>query len=535
MLENIVNIAKKAGIDEKYLECYGKDKAKIDPSINETLKDKKDGKLILVTAITPTKVGEGKTTMSIALADGLARINRRAMLCLREPSMGPVFGLKGGATGGGKASIEPSEDINLHFTGDMHALTSSINLISAIIDNHIFQGNELNINPEKVVWKRALDMNDRALREITIAQGKKNGVIRNDNFVITVASELMAILCLANDEEDFKNRINNIIVAYNYQDKPIRLKELRITNAIMKLMRNALKPNLVQTLENNPVFVHGGPFANIAHGCNSVIALKLALKLGDYVVTEAGFGADLGAEKFMDICMRSANLKPSGAVMVATLRALKLHGGVSFEDIDKSNPEAVLKGIPNLQVHLENIKKFGVPVIVAINHFASDSKDEIDVLSNWCKANGYEYSFVDSYLKGGEGSIDLATKVVDMLSKNESKYHPLYDVNLPIKEKIEIICKEIYRAKDVEYSDLANAQIKEYEKLGFAHTPICMAKTPLSLTDSALIQGAPKDFTIHVKKVNLSAGANFLVAITGSIITMPGLPKVPAAVKMEEE
>lgn len=535
MIEDIGLIAKKAGIDEKYIERYGNDKAKINLSIFDEFKDKKDGKLILVTAITPTKAGEGKTTMSISLTEGLGKIGKNVMLALREPSLGPVFGMKGGATGGGLASIEPREDINLHFTGDMHALTSSINLISAIIDNHIFQGNVLNINPDRIVWKRAMDMNDRALREITVAQGEKNGEPHGSGFIITVASELMAILCLAKDEEDFRARLNNIIVAYTFDDRPVYLREFRISNAIMKLMRQALKPNLVQTLENNPTLVHGGPFANIAHGCNSIIALKLALKLGDYVVTEAGFGADLGAEKFMDICMPNAGLKPDGAVVVATLRALKLHGGVSYEDLDKENVNAVKIGIANLKVHLENVKKFGVPVVVAINHFANDFDSEVKCLNDWCVDNGYMVSFVDGFLKGGDGSIDLANKVVEMLDTQESHYHPLYDFNLPIEEKIEIISKEIYRAKSVEFSPLALEQIKRYKELGYDKTPVCMAKTPLSLTDDPKIQGAPIDFVIHIKEVNLSAGANFIVALTGNIMTMPGLPKLPAAVKMEDE
>ena len=535
MLEDIGLIAKKAGIDEKYIERYGNDKAKINLDIFEELKDRKNGKLVLVTAITPTKAGEGKTTMSISLAEGLGKINKNAMLALREPSLGPVFGLKGGATGGGLASIEPREDINLHFTGDMHALTSSINLISAVIDNHIFQGNVLNINPDKIVWKRAMDMNDRALRQITVGLGEKNGTVHESGFIITVASELMAILCLAKDADDFKERLGNIIVAYTYDDKPVYLRELRINNAIMKLMRQALKPNLVQTLEANPVLVHGGPFANIAHGCNSIIALKLALKLGDIVVTEAGFGADLGAEKFMDICMPNAGLKPDASVMVATIRALKLHGGVAYEDLDKENVEAVKKGIANLQVHLENIKKFGVPVLVAINHFANDFEAEIKVLNDWCVSNGYMVSFVDGFLKGGEGSIDLANKVVKLLETEKSNYHPLYDFNLPIKEKIEIVCREIYGAGEVEFSPLSLEQIETYTKLGYDKTPVCMAKTPLSLTDDAKVQGAPKGFTMHIKEVNLSAGANFIVALTGNIMTMPGLPKVPAAVKMEDE
>lgn len=534
-LEHISKIAAKLNISEDYLDYYGKYKAKIDLSINKTLKNKKDGKLVLVTAITPTKVGEGKTTMSIALHDGFHKNRVNSLLCLREPSMGPVFGLKGGATGGGKATVEPHEDINLHFTGDMHALTSSINLISAVIDNHIFQGNELNINPEKVTWKRALDMNDRALREVDIALGNKNGTPRKDGFVITVASELMAILCLAKDEDDFRNRINNIIVAYDYSDKPIYLKQLRISNAIMKIMREALKPNLVQTQEHNPALIHGGPFANIAHGCNSILALKIALKLGDIVVTEAGFGADLGAEKFLDICCPNGGFKPDGVVLVATIRALKLHGGVLFEELDNKNVEAMLKGTDNLRVHLENIKKYGLPVIVAINHFASDDKEEVEVLTNWCTSNGYEVSFVDSFLKGGEGSKDLASKVKNMLDRNDAKYHTLYDVNASIKDKIETISKEIYRASDVEYSDLALEQIKLYEKMGYAKTPICMAKTPLSLSDSPKLLNVPKNHTIHIKEINLSSGANFLVALTGKVMTMPGLPKVPAAVKMEDE
>ena len=535
MMQTIDKIAKKANIDERYIDFYGKYKAKVDLSIFDELKNKKDGKLVLVTAITPTKTGERKTTMSIALTEGFAKIGVSAMLALREPSMGPVFGLKGGATGGGLASIEPKDDINLHFTGDMHALTSSINLIAAVIDNHIFQGNELNIDPNKIVWTRALDMNDRALRSVTIMQDEKKGTPRHDSFVITVASEMMAIMCLANDPEDFRKRVNNIIVAYTFDDKPVYLKQLRISNAIMKLMREALKPNLVQTVENNPVLVHGGPFANIAHGCNSIIALKLALKLGDVVVTEAGFGADLGAEKFLDICCPTGGLKPDGVVVVATIRALKEHGGVAFEDLEKPNVEAMKAGIVNLQVHLENISKFGLPVVVAINHFVSDSKEEIDELTAWCKKNGYEVSFVDGFLKGGDGSTDLAHKVSEMLAKRGSKYHKLYDYNSPIKNKIETICKEIYRAKDVEFSETALSQIERFSKLGYVNTAVCMAKTPLSLSDDPKVFGAPIGSTIHIREVKLSSGANFIVALTGKVMTMPGLPKVPAAVKMEDE
>lgn len=535
MLEKIEKIAAKAGIDEKYIEPYGKYKAKIDLSIFDELKNKKNGKLVLVTAITPTKAGEGKTTTSIALAEGFGKIGTNCMLALREPSLGPVFGLKGGATGGGLASIEPKDDINLHFTGDMHALTSSINLISAVIDNHIFQGNELNIDPSKIVWKRALDMNDRALRSITCMQDEKKGQPRHDEFVITVASEMMAILCLAKDESDFKNRINNIVVAYTFEDKPVYLKDLRISNAIMKLMKEALKPNLVQTVENNPVLVHGGPFANIAHGCNSIIALKLALKLSDVVVTEAGFGADLGAEKFMDICMPTAGLKPDGVVMVATIRALKEHGGVDQNELTKPNLEALKNGVCNLKLHLENIKKFGAPVIVGINHFADDSKEEVEWLTKWCKENNYEVSFVDGFIKGGEGSIDLANKVNNLLKITESHYHTLYDYNSEIKSKITTICHEIYRANEVVFSDKAISQIEKYTKMGYGKTAVCMAKTPLSITDDPKVFGAPIGCKITIREVNLSAGANFIVALTGKVLTMPGLPKVPAAVKMEDE
>lgn len=534
-MENINIIAQRAHIDDKYVEPYGKNKAKISLDLLEDLKDKKDGKLVLVTAITPTKAGEGKTTTSIALTEGLAKIGQNVMICLREPSLGPVFGIKGGATGGGLASIEPKDEINLHFTGDMHALTTSINLISAIIDNHIFQGNELNINPERIVWKRALDMNDRALRQVDVALGDKNGVTRRDGFVITVASELMAILCLSSSPEDFKNRINRIIVAYTYDERPVYLKELKISNAIMKLMKEAFKPNLVQTLEGNPVLVHGGPFANIAHGCNSMLALKMAMKLGDITVTEAGFGADLGAEKFLDILCPAAGVKPDGVVMVATIRALKVHGGAELKDSAVSNVDALIKGCANLEVHLENMKKYGLPLVVAINHFDTDSKDEIAALTKWCEERGYAVSFLDGFMKGGEGSIDLAKNVVRMLETEKSNYHKLYDYNLPIKEKIETICKEIYRASAVEFAPKALEQIELYTKMGYGNTPVCMAKTPQSLSDDAKVVGAPIGTTVHIREINLSAGAGFIVPLSGLILTMPGLPKTPAAVKMEEE
>ena len=533
-LLQIDEIAKIAGIPLTYIEPYGKFKAKIDTSIFDVLKDVPDGKLVLVTAITPTKAGEGKTTTSIALAEGMAKINQKAMLSLREPSLGPVFGIKGGATGGGLASIDPRDDINLHFTGDMHALTSSINLIAAVIDNHLYQGNELRINPQRIVWRRAMDMNDRALRDIIIGRGEKNGIERQDGFVITVASELMAILCLAKDEEDFRERVQKIIVAFNVDEEPIRVRDLKISHAIMKLMKDALKPNLVQTIENNPVLIHGGPFANIAHGCNSLVALKLSRKLAPISITEAGFGSDLGAEKFFDIACRYGEMKPDGVVMVATLRALKMHGGQLLEKISEENVEALLKGVNNLRVHLENIKKFGVPSVVAINHFASDHQSEIEALEKWCEEKGYVVSFLDGYLKGGEGAVDLAQKVVKMLDTEPSYYKPLYKLDLPIEEKIEKICKQIYRAGKVEYSKFAREQIAKFNQLGYGALPVCMAKTPLSLSDNPEVIGAPEGYTITIRELCLSAGAGFVVALTGNILTMPGLPKVPSAVLMED-
>ena len=532
---NIYDVALKAGIDKKYVIPYGLDKAKIDLKINEELKDKSNGKLVLVTAITPTKAGEGKTTTSIALTDGLHRIGVNSLLCLREPSLGPVFGLKGGATGGGLASVVPSEDINLHFTGDMHALTSSINLISAVIDNHIYQGNELRINPNKILWKRALDMNDRALRSVTVNQDEKKSEPRHDEFVITVASEMMAVLCLARDPEDFIERIKQIVVAYNFDNEPIKLEQLRISNAIYKLMRNAFNPNLVQTLEGNPCLIHGGPFANIAHGCNSLIATKMALKLAPIVVTEAGFGADLGAEKFLDIKCRVGNLKPDAVVMVATIRALKLHGGVKFEELDKENVEALKLGTANLKRHLENISKYDVPVVICINHFASDTINETNELINFCKANGYEVAFSDAFSRGGLGAVELAQKVLETLNTKESNYHPLYELNNSLKDKIDMVCKEIYRARNVIYTEEALSQLQDFEEKGYRNIPVCIAKTPLSFTDNAKILNAPDDFDITIREIRLSAGAGFVVALTGSIMTMPGLPKIPAAVKMEDE
>lgn len=534
-LLKIGEIAKTANIPEKYVEPYGFYKAKIDNALYKDLENKPNGKLVLLTAITPTKAGEGKTTMSIALQEGFGKINQPAMLCLREPALGPVFGIKGGATGGGKASIGPAEDINLHFTGDMHALTSSINLISAVIDNSIFQGNSLNINPEKVVWKRAMDMNDRALRNVIVANGEKNGVTRNDSFLITVASEMMAIMCLAKDEFDFHQRLLKIIVAYDMDDKPITVKDLKCSHAVMRLMKEALKPNLVQTIEHEPCLVHGGPFANIAHGCNSLIATRLALKMAPIVITEAGFAADLGAEKFLDIACQEGDLHCDAVVLVATIRALKMHGGVAFADLEKENVEALKEGLSNLDTHAENIKKFGVPLMIAINHFESDSEREIQILIDYCKKNNYEYSFVDAFLKGGDGAIDLAKKVQKLLNETPSSYHPLYDRKQPLKEKIETICKEIYRAGNVEYSPLAEEQLEKYASMGFSDAYICMAKTPNSFSDDPKLYGSPKGHTIHIREVNLSSGANFVIPLTGSIMTMPGLPKEPAAIKMEKE
>lgn len=533
-LKNIYDIAHKLNINDEFIEPYGKYKAKISLELFDSIKDKKDGKLVLVTAITPTKAGEGKTTTTIALLDGLNKIGVNAVAALREPSLGPVFGLKGGATGGGKVTIEPSEDINLHFTGDMHALTSSINLISAVLDNHIYQGNELNIDPEKVVWKRAIDMNDRTLREIIIGCGSKvNGIERKDGFIITVASEMMAIFCLAKSEEDFMERVGNIIVAYTYDDSPIRVKDLKITKAILKLMKQALMPNLVQTQENNPAFVHGGPFANIAHGCNSIIATKMALKLGDVVVTEAGFGADLGAEKFLNIKCQEANLKPALVVMVATIRALKMHGGQPLDKLSEENVEALKVGVSNLRQHLENIKKFNMDVVVAINHFESDHQSEVDYLYDWCKQNHYKVAFLDGFLKGGEGAIDLANLVKSTLRENNSSYKPLYDVNDSLENKIKIICKEIYRADDVEFSPQALQDLEKYKSMGFEKAYICMAKTPNSFSDDPNLLNVPQHFSIKIRSINLSAGANFVVPLTGNILTLPGLPKIPAAVKME--
>lgn len=536
-LDNIGKVAKKIGICEDFLEYYGNYKAKVDfKKIWSEVKNNEDGKLVLVTAITPTKAGEGKTTTTIALIDGLAKIKQKAIGCLREPSLGPVFGLKGGATGGGKVTIEPHEDINLHFTGDMHALTSSINLISAVIDNHIYQGNELNIDPNKIVWKRSLDMNDRELRTINIGLGSdKNGIKREDHFQITVASELMAIMCLAKDETDFINRVRKIIVAYTFDDKPVYLEELKISVAILKLMKEALKPNIVQTQEHNLVFVHGGPFANIAHGCSSLIATRLALKLSPLVITEAGFASDLGAEKFFDIKCRTGNLNPNAVVLVATIRALKLHGGVDFDDLDQENLEALENGFKNLEQHYQNLRKFNVPVVVAINHFKSDSQNEVKKLMELLNKNYFPFAFLDGYLKGGEGSRELASKVMEVLETKRSNFAPIYKLTSQIEDKIEVLAKEIYRADGVEYSDLAKQKLELYKNMGKDNLPVCIAKTQSSFSDDAKLLNVPRGFKLHVKDLSLSNGAGFIVVYCGNILTMPGLPKIPAAVKMEDE
>ena len=530
---SIITVAKKISLSKETLILYGDDKAKIETS-KIVLNNQKSGNIVLVTAITPTKAGEGKTTMSIALTDGLNRIGEKTILCLREPSLGPVFGLKGGATGGGKASVIPSEEINLHFTGDMHALTSSINLISAVIDNHIFHGNTLNIDPKRVVWKRALDMNDRTLRDVLIVSSKKGIPSRHEHFQITVASELMAILCLSENETDFLQKIKNILVAYTYENKPIYLRDLKISHAIMKLMRLALKPNLVQTLEGNPAFIHGGPFANIAHGCNSLMATKLATNLAPIVVTEAGFAADLGAEKFFDIKCRLGGLKPKMAVLVATIKALKLHGGVDFKHLDEENIEAMIKGTENVEQHYQNIKKYGIPVLIAINHFSSDSLKEVNELIKWCDNKHYKVTFVDSFEKGSKGAIDFARQVKQIINEEKSDFKPLYSLDLPVLKKIEIISKEIYRAKGIIVSTKAKKNIELIEKLGYGNLPVCIAKTPLSFSDNPDLLNVPSNFRIHVRDAYVSAGAGFIVCLTGEVLTMPGLPKIPSAVKMEE-
>jgi formate--tetrahydrofolate ligase len=526
----ISEIAKKLGITEEEYEPYGHYKAKLAESLYEKTKDKPDGKLILVTAINPTPAGEGKTTISVGLHEAMHVIGKNSILALREPSLGPVFGIKGGAAGGGYAQVVPMEDINLHFTGDMHAITAANNLLCALIDNSMQQGNPLNIDQRRIMFKRCLDMNDRALRDIIIGLGSKvNGIPREDSFQITVASEIMAILCLAADLDDLKKRIERILVAYTTDGKPVFAKDIGGCGAMVALLKDALKPNLVQTLENNPALIHGGPFANIAHGCNSVRATKLALKLADYTITEAGFGSDLGAEKFFDIKCRFAGIKPSCVVLVATIRALKYNGGVARAELTAENVPALEKGIVNLKTHIENMKKFGVPVVVAINRFATDTEAEIEVIKRTCEEMGVEVSLAEIFANGGKGGTDLAEKVVATIENNESNFKPLYDEKLPIKEKLGIIAKEIYRADGVIYTAQAEKALKEINDLGYGDIPVCVAKTQYSLSDDPTKLGKPEDFEITVRDLRVSAGAGFVVAYTGDIMTMPGLPKVPAA------
>jgi formate--tetrahydrofolate ligase len=529
-MDPIQDVAAKVGVTADDLEFYGKYKAKLSDELEEKVKDRPDGKLVLVTAINPTPAGEGKTTTSVGLAEGLWKCGKKAVLALREPSLGPCFGIKGGAAGGGYAQMVPMEDLNLHFTGDFHAITSANNLLAAMLDNHIQQGNDLGIDTRQVVWKRCLDMNDRALRNIVIGLGAKaDGYVREDHFIITVASEIMAVLCLANDMEDLKKRLARMIVAYTRDGEPITADDLHATGAMAALLKDAIKPNMIQTLEHHPGIIHGGPFANIAHGCNSVRATKMALKLGDIAVTEGGFGADLGAEKFFDIKCRMAELHPDCVVLVATARALKYNGGVPKADTAKPNMEALKKGIVNLEKHIENIQKFGVPLVVAINRFVTDPDEELEYIEDFCRERGCEFALSEVWEKGGEGGVALAESVIKTLEEKESNYKPIYDVNLPIKEKIETIAREIYGADGVTYSAAANREIARMEKLGLDKMPICMAKTQYSLSDDQNKLGRPTGFTINVRDLYPSAGAGFLVALTGNIMTMPGLPKVPAA------
>lgn len=530
----IKEIAASLGIAEEEIEQYGRYKAKMSDEVIRRFADKPDGKLILVTAINPTPAGEGKTTTTVGLGDALSRIGKKCVLALREPSLGPVMGVKGGAAGGGYSQVVPMEDINLHFTGDMHAITAANNLLSAMIDNHIHQGNSLNIDVTNIVWKRVLDMNDRALREVVVALGGKiNGRPREDGFMITVASEIMAILCLADGLEDLKKRLGDIIIGYNLSGAPVYARDLNAEGAMCALLKDAIKPNLVQTLENTPCFIHGGPFANIAHGCNSITATRLALKIADYAVTEAGFGADLGAEKFLDIKCRFGNLKPDGIVIVATVRALKYNGGVAKADLKIENVDALKKGVVNLKKHIENMQCYGVPVIVALNRFDTDTDAELAAVAEACAEYGVEVSLSEVFAKGGEGGIDLAQKVVKMLEEKESNFAPLYDVNCSIKEKIEKIVKTIYGGSGVVYTKKAEKEIETLEKLGLDKKPVCIAKTQYSLSDDPTKLGRPEGFDITVSKVRISNGAGFIVVETGDIMVMPGLPKAPAAEKID--
>lgn len=538
VMKPIKEVAASIGIQEEDLELYGKYKAKLSDELWEAVKDRPDGKLVLVTAINPTPAGEGKTTTSVGLGQAMAKLNKKALIALREPSLGPCFGIKGGAAGGGYAQVVPMEDLNLHFTGDFHAITSANNLLAALLDNHIQQGNALQIDPRQVVWKRCLDMNDRVLRNVVVGLGNKmDGMVREDHFVITVASEIMAILCLADDIKDLKRRLGKIVVAYNFAGEPVTADDLQATGAMTALLKDAIKPNLIQTLEHTPALVHGGPFANIAHGCNSIRATKMALKLSDIAITEAGFGADLGAEKFMDIKCRMGNLKPDAVVIVATVRALKYNGGVAKKDLNEENLEALKKGIVNLEKHIENVQKFGVPVIVTLNSFVTDTDAENEFIRQFCEERNCEFALSEVWEKGGEGGIALAEKVLSTLETKESHFHTLYEDRLSLKEKIETISKEIYGADGVEYAPAAEKQLAKITELGYGNLPICMAKNQYSLSDDATLLGRPEHFKIHIREVYVNAGAGFVVALTGAVMTMPGLPKVPAAngIDVDEE
>ena len=529
-MKPIKEVAETIGIQEDDLELYGKYKAKLSDELWDQIKDRPDGKLVLVTAINPTPAGEGKTTTSVGLGQAMAKLNKKAVIALREPSLGPCFGIKGGAAGGGYAQVVPMEDLNLHFTGDFHAITCANNLLAAMLDNHIQQGNALQIDPRQVVWKRCLDMNDRSLRNIVIGLGSKmDGMVREDHFVITVASEIMAVLCLANNLQDLKERLGKIIVAYDFSGNPVTADMLQATGAMTALLKDAMKPNLIQTLEHTPAIVHGGPFANIAHGCNSVRATKMALKLGDIAITEAGFGADLGAEKFFDIKCRSSELAPDAVVIVATVRALKYNGGVPKNALAEENLEALEKGIVNLEKHIENIQKYNVPVIVTLNSFVTDTDAENAFIQKFCEERGCEFALSKVWERGGEGGIELAEKVLQTLETKESHFAPLYSDELTLKEKIETISKEIYGAKGIEYAPAAEKQLAKIEQMGFGNLPVCMAKNQYSLSDDATLLGRPQNFDMHIREVYVNAGAGFVVALTGAVMTMPGLPKVPAA------
>ena len=533
-LERIDKIAKKLNIDEDDIECYGKYKAKVSDKYYNQIKDRPDAKLILVTAVNPTPAGEGKTTVTIGLTQALQQMGKNALTCLREPSLGPCMGVKGGAAGGGYAQVVPMEDINLHFTGDLHAITTANNLLASMVDNHIQQGNELNIDPRKIAWKRVVDLNDRQLRHVISGLGGKvNGVPREDSFQITVASEIMAIFCLANDLHDLKEMLGKIIVGYTYDDEPVTAKQIGADGAMTVLLKDALQPNLVQTLEHTPAFIHGGPFANIAHGCNSVRATKFAMKLADYVVTEAGFGADLGAEKFFDIKCRKAGLKPDAVVLVATVRALKYNGGVAKADLSNENLDALAKGFVNLEKHIENIQKYGVPVVVTLNHFVADTDAEVAYVKERCEKMGATFAVAKVWADGGEGGKALAEKVLETLETKESNFHVLYEDNLSIEEKINKVCKEIYGAGHVSFTAAAKKTLAQIEKLGFEHFPVCIAKTQYSLSDDPKVLGRPEGFEVTVKEIRISAGAGFIVALLGDVMTMPGLPKKPAALNID--